>query len=206
MNARHLAAAALLVAGFIALARPMVDASPFYYDEADYMYAAGRGFASNYLERPAQSFGEFLHTGLSRGRDASQKAALSQAIRDSGDIDFYRHWHGPLYFYWLMALQPFRANEPTVRALSMLFPALTILVIYFGALRWGGYAAFLAAALYGWSVVAAGSTELAPHELFVLVCVAGLFFWLNSTMGAAGSIGMARWCARLWPWRRWKSV
>lgn len=172
--------ACVLVAGFLILARPVIDASPFSYDEADYMYAAGRGFRSNYLDDPAQSFAGFLRAGLSRGKNADEKAALSQAIRDSGDINFYRHWHGPLYFYWLILLQPFRGNEHTMRALSLLFPVLAILAIYSGSIwAFGGkrahYAGFLAAAMYGWSVVATGSSELAPHELFVLVSISGLF-------------------------------
>ncbi|MEP6714349.1 MAG: glycosyltransferase family 39 protein [Terriglobia bacterium] len=177
---RHLMAACLLLGGFVWLVRPMISSAPYSYDEADYMYAAGRGFAANYLDTPAQSFAVFLRTGLSRGQDARQKTALSQLIRDSGDLNFYRHWHGPLYYYWLVLLQPWKADEHAVRALSMLFPALVILVIYFGSL-WvfrsesAASAAFLAAALYGWSVVTTVSTELAPHELFVLVSLTGLF-------------------------------
>lgn len=177
---KHLIAACVLLAGFIWLVEPMIGDAPYSYDEADYMYAAGRGFTANYLDTPAQSFAVFLRTGLSRGKDAAQKTALSQLIRDSGDINFYRHWHGPLYYYWLVFLQPWKGDEHMVRELSMIFPALAILVIYFGSL-WvfpgdgTSSAAFLAAALYGWSVVTTVSTELAPHELFVLVILCGLF-------------------------------
>ncbi|MDP9170412.1 MAG: glycosyltransferase family 39 protein [Acidobacteriota bacterium] len=180
MRAKHLIAACVLLAGFLWLTRPMISAGPYSYDEADYMYAAGRGFTANYLDTPAQSFVVFLRTGLSRGKDASQKTALSQLIRDSGDINFYRHWHGPLYYYWLVLLQPWKGDEHAVRALSMIFPALAMLVIYFGSVwAFAGESAqsggFLAAALYGWSIVTTGSTELAPHELFALIFVAALF-------------------------------
>lgn len=74
---------------------------PFFYDEADYMYAGTRGFFSNYLDRLSIPLVQFVRKGLELARDRSQRANMSQFIRASGDITFYRHYHGPAYAYWI---------------------------------------------------------------------------------------------------------
>jgi hypothetical protein len=102
--------------------------------------------------------------------------ALSQSIRGSNDIVFYRHWHGPLFFYPLLLLNSFHWDEHTVRSVMLLVPILTALVIYLGSL-WliPGVAAWLSSTLFLWSYITVSSTELAPHQLFVLCCLAALF-------------------------------
>src|SRR5579871_6298398 len=73
----------------------------YFYDEADYMYAGTRGFIDNYLDRPSLSTVEFVRQGLRLAHDRSQGSNMSKFIRTAGDITFYRHYHGPVYAYWI---------------------------------------------------------------------------------------------------------
>ncbi len=179
MVLKHAVAIAALLAVFVLLARRQVFTWPFYYDEADYMYAASLGWQANYTGTPAQLLTQFVRVGLDRGRDASVRASLSTEGREKSDIDFYRHWHGPLYSYWLLALAPVHLDERATRSLSYVFPALTLLVIYLGAL-WllpAGQvqlAAILASAFYAWSYTTIFTNEIAPHALYVLCYMAAL--------------------------------
>lgn len=75
----------------------------FTYDEADYMFAADRGFIANYFDVGAQSIFSYISAGLKGGMEKSRWSHLSKSVRESNDICFYRHFHGPLYFYWLCA-------------------------------------------------------------------------------------------------------
>src|SRR5215831_9948021 len=77
--------------------------TPFAYDEADYMYAGTRGLLANYLDRPSQSLPDFIRKGLELARDQEQRLGMSEYIRSTGDITFYRHFHGPMYAYWVAA-------------------------------------------------------------------------------------------------------
>jgi len=158
--------------------RYQVDPSPYDYDEADYMYAASRGFLANWTDSPSLSLAEFVRIGLSRGNDPSQRGDLSVLLRDSGDINGYRHWHGTLYYFGL-ALAPAHASEHTVRVLSLAAPLLGMAVIYLGCLwlwspAWGP-APLLASLLFLWSPAVMKTTEIAPHLLFATVCLAALF-------------------------------
>jgi hypothetical protein len=175
----HTASVAILLTGFFFLAKDSVLRGPYIYDEADYMYAMSRGFGANYTDSPTLPLTEFVKIGLSRGRDASQRASLSELIRTSDDMVFYRHLHGPLYMDWLLLLKPLAADEDVMRVWSYFFPILTALLIYWGAI-WllpggaGRIAAILGAVLFLWSFPVINSSELAPHELFVLWVVAAL--------------------------------
>lgn len=85
---------------------------PFFYDEADYMYAGTRGFLDNYLDRPSLSLPEFIRKGRELARDRSERANMSQYVRASGDITFYRHYHGPMYAYWIALCQMGASGKP----------------------------------------------------------------------------------------------
>ncbi len=177
---KHLLALLLLYCGFALLVWHRIPSWPYLYDEADYMFAASLGLRANYTDTPTMPIAEFVHTGLTRGRQAGSRSFLSQTIRASDDIVFYRHWHGPLYFYWLLAVSPFHADPQLMRGLQMIFPAFGALLIYFGCLRVfsmpGAYeAAVLSTALYLWSEAVVRSPELAPHQLFALCSLASLF-------------------------------
>jgi len=153
--------------------------SPYGYDEADYMYATNLGLVANYTDTPTMSIVEFFRTGLGRGRDSRQYSQLSELIRGSNDIVFYRHWHGPLYFHWLLLTSHLGLNEHWMRLFTLVFPISSLLVIYVGCL-WifgegqGALAAVLGSVLFVWSVPTVRSTELAPHQAFVccfLMCL-----------------------------------
>jgi hypothetical protein len=170
---KHFAIVSGLVALFLFFALPDINSEPFTYDEADYMYAAGRGFLANYLDSPSLSFVDYVRLGLNRGRDTSQRTSLSQTVRRAGDMFLYRHAHGPVYFYWLNALSHWSLNPHFIRALSLVFPMVTGVAIYFGCL-WilpapqGLIAAILASAFYLWSPAVTRTTEVAPHQMFAM--------------------------------------
>ena len=184
MGLKHAIAMASLLGVFVLLIRQQIFTWPYYYDEADYMYAASLGWRANYTGTPAQSLAEFVRVGLERGGDASSRSALSMESREQSDVDFYRHWHGPLYGYWLLALAPLHLKERTTRSLSYAFPALTVVLIYFGAL-WllppgrRELAALLASAFYLFSYTTVFTNEIAPHRLFVLCYISSLVLLLK---------------------------
>ncbi len=176
---RHFAIVAAFIGLVLVLTHITSPVGPFLYDEADYMHAARLGFVANFLDRPAMPIADFVRTGLSRGRQPSERHALSESIRESNDIPFYRHWHGPVYYYWLMFASLFTADDDMIHRLSVVFPILTILLLYFGSMwltpgREGQVQGALAAALFGFSVTAVASMELAPHHLFVLISMLSL--------------------------------
>lgn len=177
---KHLLAAAALVALLLFLITGKVSPDPYVYDEADYMYAASLGYFANWTDTPTLSLPTFLRMGLSRGKQAGRQE-LSEFIRQSNDVLFYRHWHGPLYHYFLIPVSRLGLNEHDVRAAMLIIPALTLLAIYFGCL-WlipgslGLPAALLAGALFLSSFAVFRSTELAPHQLFALCYLCCLIF------------------------------
>lgn len=178
---RHLAIAGLLLGVAAFWARNQISPPPYYYDEADYVYAASRGWLANWSDTPALTLADFVRLGLSRGRDSGQRVGLSETLRDSGDMNGYRHWHGPLYFYGLIAARAPARTEPAARALMLVCPALAFATIYLGCL-WllpgiqGSLAAALAGLLFLWSPAIVKTTEIAPHILFSGLCLASLVF------------------------------
>lgn len=176
---RHVLIVLVFVALLMVLAWRAALDSPYGYDEADYMYATRLGLVANYTDTPTMPIVEFLRTGLSRGRDSRHNLQLSDLIRRSNDIVFYRHWHGPVYFYWLIVTSHLGLNEHRMRLFTLAFPICSLLVIYLGCM-WifgevqGALASVLGSALFVWSVPTVRSTELAPHQAFVccfLVCL-----------------------------------
>jgi hypothetical protein len=174
----------LLLSGIIAvygwLARGTAWLGPYTYDEADYMYAVSLGWQANWMDTPTLGLPQFLELGLHR----NGKEELSDLIRNSGDVVFYRHWHGPLYGNWLAAASRFAADEASTRALHFIFPVAVAIVMYVGALyaipgAAGQIAAILAPALYVWGFPVVRTTELAPHHLFALCASAGLLLLMN---------------------------
>jgi len=167
-----------LVFLLLLLALPGIPRGAFSSDEADYAYAATRGLIANWIDRPTLNLVQFVRLGLELGLNNHHHIELSQTIRQAGDIHFYRHWHGPLFFYWLALIRHTAPEERELRILSLLIPVVGTFVVYFGCL-WvmpsSRLIAILATAFYaaGYSVVA--SPELAPHQLFVVVSLANLF-------------------------------
>jgi len=173
---KHICIVTAIIAVFAWLNWGSSPASPYNYDESDYMYAAGRGWLANYTGTPTQSIAEFVRTGLKSRGQSDNRGSLSEYIRASGDLDFYRHWHGPLYIDWLIAISPFRHDERLTRMLGMLIPIAGIVMLYAGTLRLfaSTATAILAAVMYGWGYVVSRTTIAAPHQLFALCCLASL--------------------------------
>jgi hypothetical protein len=177
---KHLPAILILLALLLILMARNVAPDPYTFDEADYMHAASLGFTANYTDTPTLPIADFVRTGLERGRESSQRLALSEEIRASNDVVFYRHWHGPLYLYFLIPVSRLGLSERQMRAAMLAIPALTLAAIYFGCLwlipgRSGTFAALAGSLLF--ISGSSASTELAPHHLFALFSV-GLLFLL----------------------------
>src|SRR5688572_572631 len=98
--------------------------APFGYDEADYMYAGTQGFWANYSDRNSLSLTTFVQKGLELARDDTQRFVMSQYVRASDDIAFYRHYHGPIYAYWIGFWHALGVRqEATFRASGLLLHA-----------------------------------------------------------------------------------
>ena len=74
---KHALALGAILAVFVLLARREIFTWPYYYDEADYMFAASLGLSANWLDRPSQPLTEFIRVGLRDGADPSKRAELS---------------------------------------------------------------------------------------------------------------------------------
>ncbi|HYL34757.1 MAG TPA: hypothetical protein VEV17_02460 [Bryobacteraceae bacterium] len=77
---KHLIMLCGVFAVFYFLCRGTAWQGPYVYDEADYMYAASRGWSANWMDSPTLSLPEFLRAGFS-SRTSSQRADLSEMIR-----------------------------------------------------------------------------------------------------------------------------
>lgn len=179
----HVACLAALAGVFLLLTAHIIYSGPYDYDEADYMFASQRGLWNQATDNPTMSLPDFVEAG--RSARNGPRAALSESIRESDDVVFYRHWHGPLVADWLIALQPLGLDVVATRRAGFLFSLLAAGVIYWGAVSilpgWPGIASgFLAAALYLWSFATVRSSELAPHQMFALWCLAALFLLAKS--------------------------
>src|SRR5271169_2320900 len=124
---RHLLILALLIAGAGWLVRPTIKPGPFTYDESDYMCAARFSPLAHWMDFGAMPFGEFVSIGLQRGRSPQQRLELSEMARASDDPDVYRHYHGPVLWYWLCFLHEFTVDEFALRCWSLVFPLITLI-------------------------------------------------------------------------------
>lgn len=183
---RHVLIVLVFVVLLMILAWRVASDSPYLYDEADYMYVTHLGIVANFTDTPTMPIVEFLRTGLSRGKDSRQSSQLSELIRGANDVVFYRHWHGPLYIYWLMLTSHLSLDEHRMRLFTLVFPICSLLVIYWGYI-WifgetqGTWAAVLGSLLFVWSVPTVRSTELAPHQAFAC-CFLACLILLSKTV------------------------
>jgi len=198
----HLVCLSAIVLLYCFLVKDSISGGPYPYDEADYMYAVSLGLAAHYTDSPTLPLVDFARMGMQQGPTTAERMALSESIRGSNDIVFYRHWHGPLFFYPLLILNSLHPDEHTVRSAMLLVPILAAMVVYLGSL-WllpgltGAVAGLLASTLFLWSYVTVSVTELAPHQLFVLCSVMALFllakmvvtgrriYWFGAVVGTA---------------------
>src|SRR5580698_2324660 len=159
----------------------VTSSAPFGYDEADYMYAGAQGFAANYLDRGSLGMTGYLEKGLALMHDKSQRQSLSQFVRNSGDLDFYRHYHGPMYAYWIAAWHVFGAREEIVyRASGLVLHAIETFIIFFMFLRvfpeLPVQAAFVAGAMFAMNRTAlVAATLITQHVVFTFLACCALF-------------------------------
>ena len=103
----------------------------FGYDEADYMYAVSQGVIANYVDQHAISLISFVKQGFKKGMKKEETGSLSEFVRKSDDITFYRHYHGPLYFYsQAFSRFFFGSSEHVARFSSFLYFMLSVVFIY----------------------------------------------------------------------------
>lgn len=152
----------------------------YTYDEADYMYAVSKGFLANYFDHPSLSFLEFLKLGFSKGMDDKERVNLSEFIRKSGDVSFYRHYHGPFYYYHLVLVDYFWGNsEYVMRFATFFWLVCCYLLVYIGCfflLDTNPRPAALVSAtliLFSPSLLSA-SIQITPHSMFLFVVVFNL--------------------------------
>lgn len=146
----------------------------YTYDEADYVYAVEKGLLANYLDEGAISIGSFVEAGLAAGFDTSKWRELSRFIRSTDDVTFYRHFHGPMYFYWLAVVQAAGfTSETAIRYASLCSVAFTALaLVLFLAALFPAHFAFVsmpvtALLVTGPSVILTAN-HVTPHALYML--------------------------------------
>lgn len=194
LNAIDFAVLAAVAACFLFFFRSVPSTEPYLYDESDYMNAGGRGLLDNFLERPSTSFIGFVQIGLSHNK-LDQRASLSDVARGSHDIDFYRHFHGPLYYYWIALISPFaHGSEYWMRFSGFVFHILTFFAIAVGVFYLTGFrsAALVASFLYlfGQASISTAAT-VAAHAPYVFFTALTLLLFARYLQ--TGSL-------RIWYW------
>jgi hypothetical protein len=77
---KHIAAGLIILGTFVYSMYGRMESGPYYYDEADYMYAASLGIASNALDSPSRPLREFIDIGM--GARKMRAGVLSQVVRE----------------------------------------------------------------------------------------------------------------------------
>lgn len=157
----------------------VTNRDPYNYDEADYMYAAQKGLIANYLDANAIPIQTFIESGLNMGNDKTKRTDLSELIRNSDDITFYRHYHGPLYFYWLNVLHFIGCkDENSFRAGTLALLALTGFVLLWAVSKQRGITIFGLCLpiilLFGSEINIDTSAFITPHALYVAASLAAV--------------------------------
>ena len=159
----------------------VVPEAIYAYDEADYMYAVKEGFWNNYLDKSAISIDQFIQKGITLGLSSEGRSELSQFIRTSNDISFYRHYHGPIYYYYLIAAQNIGIkSEKMYRLFSFFFLFLSAVLVFFSVYRLmpdgkGTIAGFVSMSAVIFSPTLIITTgQITPHALYLLIVVCNL--------------------------------
>ncbi|MFP4417696.1 MAG: ArnT family glycosyltransferase [Fibrobacterota bacterium] len=193
-KATYWAGALILLAVFVTFFHNSIPDVVLAEDEADYVYAANKGFFGNYLDRKTLPFTTFLKMGLSRGTQKDSKTDLSKFIRSSDDISVYRHWHGPLYFYYLsLGRWIFGDSDFRVRMYSLLFQFFCALAVFSGCMlllrRTCSFSVSLLTALclLGSVSLYVSTMILSTHGALTFTCILCLFFLIKAVQtGAEG--------------------
>jgi hypothetical protein len=130
-------------------------------------------------------------------------SALSKSVRESNDVCFYRHFHGPLYFYWLYGAEKLGMSTETgfrYATFITLFMGIAAIVLISAKLFPAGF--MVPSLLLGWVLLLSPSSiltvnHLTPHGLYMvlsLLCLgcAAIFcktarrcYWYLSVMAAS---------------------
>src|SRR5436190_15601804 len=112
----------VLLAGIVlAIYPPLSSDLPYNYDEADYVWASRKGVWANAIDKNSVPLTEYVSKGIELYRDPSKRTEVSRFLRGSGDLGMYRHYHGPIYFYWVSLVHDFGMDrEGLVRASGLL--------------------------------------------------------------------------------------
>jgi hypothetical protein len=178
----YLVAFALSAILLVLLFLPLTKNEPYGYDSADYMYAGTQGFWKNYTDAGALPFQEFVAQGFEARKHPEKKAELSKLIRTNEDISFYRHFHGPMYAYWIALWTSLGVSEEAeYRNAGLILHIATSLVVMlaFWMLfpRWPRLAGLLAGILYLFNRTGlVTGTEITQHLVFVFLTAVNL--WL----------------------------
>lgn len=164
------------VASLASLA-PLVSRAPFGYDESDYAYAASRGFTENALDSTAVPLVDFVRRGLS-----GSHRERSDYIRGSGDITFYRRYHGPLFIYGIAVARTLSGfDERVTRLVAVVGLAAAVGLVTWGAsaLLGGGVPGLLGGLCAGLFVgtsplVVETALTAHPHALYAAIVAATL--------------------------------
>jgi len=145
------------------------------------MYAGTQGFWANYVDRNAQSLPQYIRRGLELARDKTLRVSMSQYVRSSGDISFYRHYHGPVYAYWIGLWQMLGVHsEASYRATGLILHALGAIAIFWLFLRTfpelPPASAFIAAAMFATSRTTLDTAmTITQHITYEFLAVLSLF-------------------------------
>lgn len=159
---------------------PVISSQPFAYDDADYMWAGRQGFWANFTSAHSISLVEFVRKGLELAHDPARRQEYSDYIRSSGDIEFYRHYHGPAYAYWLALLSDAGVrSEAVFRGSGLLIHFASATLILLGT--WmlfpslSPVAGLVACILFVFNRSALTAALLiTQHLLFAFLCIAAL--------------------------------
>lgn len=165
---------------------PLSTTEPYSYDSADYMYAGKRGFLDNYTDAGTLSLSEFISYGLELRRNPEKRSEVSRLARSREDIGLYRHYHGPMYAYWIAFWTQMGVfQEATYRNVGLIVHVATALIVTlaFWSLfpGWHPVAGLLTGLMYLFNRTALiTSTEITQHFLFTffaasLLWALGLF-------------------------------
>ena len=115
------------------------------------------------------------------------KTELSRIIRSADDISVYRHWHGPLYFYYLVTGKWIHKNQDhLIRMYSLMVQLFCAITVFAGFLFLLGYSNSITT-FFLTALCVLGSTSLyfstailSTHGVFTLACIGCLFVLIKA--------------------------
>lgn len=167
------------------------------------MFAVSQGMYANYVDENVIPLATFLGKGIKHGLQKQNRTALSEFIRGSEDITFYRHYHGPLYFYGLIISAYFMGDdEYSARWTSLLILIVSVAVLYAGCFFLLKENARVSAMIASVLLMSSPSNivtaaRITPHGMHVLTVIITLFlmakllqtnelrYWYWSVVGVA---------------------